>query len=345
MAWSLWSWLWGKEQRPGGAGRDPGQPLLPPVAAPPAAPRSTPQPPPQPTTTDPAPVPPPDGIGQPPVPNILKYPIAYELAVSSLSAAMRGDINKGLDSTGNNLMISVLGRPKGNITTRCSSSNLYPGLRKHLVWGVDVGPFKVAGLRPAVELLKKVMDDMRVEEPQVYHSLSSAGMLCVRRVRGGRSISNHSWGTAIDLMINGQLDARGDREVQYGLTRIYPIFNRHGFYWGIDFRTEDAMHFEVSRQKMEEWNAAGIFGGSSKISPIARMLDIGDRGPAVRKLQEDLSLLLDADTEIDGQFGQATRTLVIDFQRQNNLDVDGVAGPQTLTAIANAVAQKTAGAS
>jgi len=269
---------------------------------------------------------------------VLAYPLARELPVASLPAEMRRDINKGLNGTGNNLMISILGRPKGSIGVNCSSSGLYPNFKKHIVWGIDVGPFKVTGLRPAVELLKKVMDDIRVEEPEIYESLSSAGMLCVRRVRGGKSISNHSWGTAIDLMINGKLDARGDNEVQYGLTRIYPIFNRHGFYWGIDFRTEDAMHFEISRQKMQEWHAAGVFGSKSSLPRIATMLDIGDRGPEVRKLQEDLNVILDADIEVDGHFGQITRTLVLDFQRNNNLEVDGVAGPKTLKAISDAIA-------
>lgn len=277
----------------------------------------------------------PDGRGF----GLEERPWTAEISVRRLPQAMRDDINRDLNGTGNNLMLSVLGRPKASIGTRCSSSNLYPNFRKHLVWSVDVGPFKVSGLRPAVELLTKVMDDIREEEPEIYGTLSSAGMLCVRRVRGGRSISNHSWGTAIDLMINGRLDARGDNEVQYGLTRIYPIFNRHGFYWGIDFGTEDAMHFEVSRQKMEQWHREGMFGHGSSIPPIANMLDMGDRGPEVRKLQKHLNLLLDGELETDGSYGRDTRTLVLDFQRQHGLEVDGVAGPKTLAAIAAEIAK------
>jgi D-alanyl-D-alanine dipeptidase len=50
-------------------------------------------------------------------------------------------------------------------------------------------------------------------------------MLCARFVRGSTTtISNHSWGTAIDLTLDGVLDRRGDGRVQVGLTRIAPIF-------------------------------------------------------------------------------------------------------------------------
>jgi hypothetical protein len=72
-------------------------------------------------------------------------------------------------------------------------------------------------------------------------------MLCARFVRGSTTaISNHAWGTAIDLTLDGVLDRRGDGRVQVGLTRIAPIFNRHSWFWGAGFRTEDAMHFEGS---------------------------------------------------------------------------------------------------
>ena len=67
------------------------------------------------------------------------------------------------------------------------------------------------------------------------------------------SISNHPWGTAIDLTLNGVLDAYGDSHVQYGLTLIAPIFNRHGWYWGAAFGKEDGMHFEGGRALVSRW--------------------------------------------------------------------------------------------
>lgn len=72
-------------------------------------------------------------------------------------------------------------------------------------------------------------------------------MLCCRLVRGSRqTASNHSWGVAIDLKIDGELDRPGDGFVQSGLLRAYRFFHEEGWYWGAGFRREDAMHFELA---------------------------------------------------------------------------------------------------
>jgi hypothetical protein len=107
---------------------------------------------------------------------------------------------------------------------------------------------------PPVLSLKTVMADISNEQPAVYQALGTAGMLCCRLMRGSTTaISNHSWGTAIDLTLDGVLDAYGDDVVQYGLALISPIFNRHGWYWGAAFRKEDGMHFEGSQSLIDQW--------------------------------------------------------------------------------------------
>ena len=79
-------------------------------------------------------------------------------------------------------------------------------------------------------------------------------MLCARYVRGSQTnISNHSWGTAIDLTIEGQLDPRGNNQVQFGLQLIAPIFNAQGWFWGAGFTTEDGMHFEAGQALAGGW--------------------------------------------------------------------------------------------
>lgn len=160
-------------------------------------------------------------------------------------------INAGLDAVGNDYMLQRLGQPRdGGYSSLCQPPT-HPRLRRNLVTDT-VGPFRVTGLVPAVLSLKDVMADIRTEQPAVYRALGSAGMLCCRLVRGSAtSISNHSWGTAIDLTLNGVLDVYGNDTVQYGLTLIAPIFNRHGWYWGASFRKEDGMHFECSRDLIE----------------------------------------------------------------------------------------------
>ena len=55
----------------------------------------------------------------------------------------------------------------------------------------------------------------------------------------------------------------------------------------------------------------------------------GDRGVYVRYLQQKLTSKLYPLGNIDGIFGNATREAVIDFQRENGLDPDGIVGPKT----------------
>ena len=168
-----------------------------------------------------------------------------------------GTINAGLVSAGNDLMQARLGAPllNGGYTSLCQMPT-NPRLRKNLVTD-SVGPFRVTGLVPAVVSLKAVMADIGKDQPAVYAALGTAGMLCCRLVRGSATgISNHSWGTAIDLTIDGVLDAYGDDTVQVGLTLVAPIFNRHGWFWGAAFRKEDGMHFEGSKALVDTWVAA-----------------------------------------------------------------------------------------
>ena len=165
-----------------------------------------------------------------------------------------GTVNIGLSAVSNGHMLSMLGEPLlgGGYTAQCQTPT-QPRLRRNLVTDT-IGPFRVTGLVPAVLSLKDVMTDIAAEQPAAYRALGTAGMLCCRLVRGSTSaISNHSWGTAIDLTLNGVLDAYGDDKVQHGLTLIAPIFNRHGWYWGAVFRKEDSMHFEASCELIDEW--------------------------------------------------------------------------------------------
>jgi hypothetical protein len=167
--------------------------------------------------------------------------------------AIPANINAGLEGTSNAIMLKSLGSPRRSFGRDCLPVTL-PALKKRIL-SRNIGPFSITGLDLAVASLQAVMTDIQREKPSVYKVLGSAGMLCARLVRGSSSsISNHSWGTAIDLTLGRVLDPRGDGKVQYGLTLIAPIFNRHGWYWGAGFPVEDGMHFEVSRQLLASWD-------------------------------------------------------------------------------------------
>jgi hypothetical protein len=194
--------------------------------------------------TDPIPAPP-----NPPQPGGTDYSQLVDRPSPS-------SVNQGLTSPNASFMTSTLGTP-GALTTDCSSVT-NPNLERLLVTE-DVGPFRVTGLKPAVDSIRNIFATVRQDNPTLYSQLGTAGMLCVRKIRGGSSFSNHSWGTAIDIKINGQLDALGDGKTQIGLKELYPYFHREGFYWGGGYSTrEDSMHFEASEELVNQWKTQGV---------------------------------------------------------------------------------------
>jgi hypothetical protein len=136
-------------------------------------------------------------------------------------------INPGVHGAKQHTMLALLGNPRGNYSQECQPVT-NPTLSPLMVTD-SVGPFRVTGLLPAVQSLKEIMREILQNEAGIYHALGTAGMLCVRHVRGSSAaISNHSWGTAIDITLKGKLDVRGDGKVQLGLTKIAPLFNKIG---------------------------------------------------------------------------------------------------------------------
>jgi hypothetical protein len=245
--------------------------------------------------------------------------------------AIPSTTNAGVTSAKQATMLALLGNPRSDYTSECQPIE-HPGLKALVVFR-DLGAFKVRGLLPAVDSLERVIADIRVEAPLIHAALGTAGMLCARLVRGSQhAISNHSWGTAIDVTLNGVLDRRGDGKVQVGLTTIAPIFNRHGWFWGATFSTEDAMHFEVGDQLIRKWHAEGRFGALSPSAPPDDLLTIGDRGPEVRMLQKKLNERGAALKE-DGDFGTGTRAAVVAFQSAHGLAANGVVDKLTRAAL------------
>ena len=250
----------------------------------------------------------------------------------------RVNLNGSLRGARNKTMLAVFGSPRGSFSEKCQP--VTNERLRSLIVTEDVGPFRVTGLRPAVRTLRAILVDVRTAEPDIHDRLGTAGMLCARFVRDSTSaISNHSWGTAIDLTIDGILDARGDNKAQRGLLQIFRHFDNHGFYWGAAFPTEDAMHFEASDDLIREWQAKGELG---EVPPPATepdsLLEFGDRGAEVAALQQMLSKVLGISIKADGIFGPATRAAVLDFQsRTAGLAVDGVVGMQTLAALRKAL--------
>jgi peptidoglycan hydrolase-like protein with peptidoglycan-binding domain len=94
---------------------------------------------------------------------------------------------------------------------------------------------------------------------------------------------------------------------------------------------EESRRFRTSRQDynapfVQESRRFSASGGSN-------VLQLGDRGSQVRRLQEKLSDRGFNPGLIDGVYGGQTQNAVREFQLQNELFADGVAGKATLVAL------------
>jgi hypothetical protein len=242
------------------------------------------------------------------------------------------NINKGLSSAKNSTMLQILGMPRDHVDEKCRPIVNEPILS--LTVTEDVGPFKVSGLRPAVESLREVLAEIKAAHPQLHASLGTAGMLCARLIKNSTKLSNHSWGCAIDISIKGILDGldntKHDGKTLAGLAAMAPFFNEAGWYWGVGFSSfEDGMHFEIADETIRAWQANGKLGPDvAERVTTPSGLSLGDQGSEVRRLQEALAKL-GFDILPDGVFGPITHGIVIDFQATHELEPDGIVGPKT----------------
>ncbi len=164
----------------------------------------------------------------------------------------------GLTTPSSSDMVRILGRPRDSIDQTCRPMT-NPRL-KDMLRTEQVGPVRVTMLEPAMESFKRVMARIEAAEPALHAKLGTAGGLCVRATRGSSSFSSHSFGLAIDLKIDGELDAFRDGATQCALIFVADFFLEEGWVWGAHWRSvEDSMHFQVSEEKLEEWSAEGRF--------------------------------------------------------------------------------------
>jgi hypothetical protein len=180
----------------------------------------------------------------------------------------KSTLNLGLTSPGNNYLLELFGHPvlggKYRADGKCTTPD--NGELNALLVTKSVGPFRVTGLKPAVESLEDIFTRVRIEVPGLYAILGTSGMLCSRftkikqsdgSFKIGPKVSNHSWGAALDINLGGKLDTPGNNKTQRGLLILSTYFNSAGWYWGGAFPTEDAMHFEASKSLLSKWHKAG----------------------------------------------------------------------------------------
>jgi hypothetical protein len=173
-------------------------------------------------------------------------------------------VNIGLTSPKLATLRSILGEPRTDYTGDCQPIT---GPFKSRMVTKSVGPFRCTGVDVAVEALRDILTTVKTEVPDLYGILGTAGMTCARKVKLrqpdgtiklGTNPSNHSWGLAIDIKLDGALDRQGDNKCYRGLLILSRYFNAAGWYWGVSFPTEDAMHFEVADTTLRRWKKDGL---------------------------------------------------------------------------------------
>ena len=163
---------------------------------------------------------------------------------------------------------------------------------------------------------------------------------------GGATGSRHSKGDAADIVVAGVAPrevAKYAESIGIKGIGLYET-NADGHFTHVD--TRDVKSFWYGQNEAKRTT----FGGSTPApapSPAPApqpsinndVLSIGDTGEDVRELQEWLVKLgyNIGSKGPDGDFGSKTYAAVIDFQRKNNLDDDGIVGPLTKNAIKEAI--------
>jgi D-alanyl-D-alanine carboxypeptidase-like protein len=172
-------------------------------------------------------------------------------------------VNVGLSSPKLATLRSILGEPRPDYTGECQP--ITGSFKKRIVTR-SVGPFKCTGVDVAVDALADILATVKKEVPDLHAILGTAGMACARKVKLlqpngtiklGKNPSNHSWGLAIDIKLKGALDKQGDNKCFRGLLILSRYFNAAGWYWGVSFPKEDAMHFEVAESTLRRWKKEG----------------------------------------------------------------------------------------
>ncbi|MBQ1481018.1 MULTISPECIES: M15 family metallopeptidase [Sphingomonas] len=165
-----------------------------------------------------------------------------------------GTVNVGLTSPSSSEQITRFGGMPSAHMSQNDSPITNPQL-KYMIATESVGPFRVTGLRRAIVSLRAVLAEVPRDLPDLLALLSSAGIEVNRLQRGSRTkVSNHAWGSAIDLRVDGTLVPFGASYSLKGLDALVPYFNRAGWYWGGGYRSAgraDPMHFELGSVLMK----------------------------------------------------------------------------------------------
>ncbi|WP_152563318.1 M15 family metallopeptidase [Ruegeria halocynthiae] len=168
----------------------------------------------------------------------------------------RSEVNGVLIAPSTTFLEENLGKPREVLSEHCEP--ITNEVLKAKLETAIVGGLRVHLLEPAIRSLEEIFSVIEDRHPDLSQMLGVAGSLCVRNYGDYTPASSHSWGTAIDISLNGQLDNFNDEQVDVDLYRIALVFIENGWVWGGGFEKEDSIHFEVSEQQLRRWISEGV---------------------------------------------------------------------------------------
>lgn len=155
---------------------------------------------------------------------------------------------------------------------------------------------------------------------------------------GGATGSYHSQGKAADIVVDGATPlevAQYAESIGIKGIGLYET-DLDGHFVHIDTRTYKSFWYGQKQQ------ARSTFGGAkseeksgtyhkaqTKYSIKLYYAQLGDQGEDIRILQEILKVH-GYNIQASGKYDEATRQVVIDFQRKNKIGADGIVGVQTM---------------
>jgi len=120
-----------------------------------------------------------------------------------------------------------------------------------------------------------------------------------------------------------------------GHKRVRELLNKHGWVNIVDSLTgSECWHYEFREEKYEALKAEQGYAAMARamkeeIGNVSKIAQAETLTSEIMSLQEDLNKILGIQIQVDGIYGEQTKEAVLEFQRQNGLQIDGVAGPIT----------------
>jgi hypothetical protein len=174
--------------------------------------------------------------------------------------------NQGVSQAGSTWMRSNVGNipqpPCSNASPYTFYNSTVPASYRAQIETRSFGPnITITAHRATLDRLQTAFDQFRAYNAEAFGQLRSAGGFGVRQTinngvcNGG--ISNHSWGTAVDLYFGTHVDPAGDDLTQAGAVQLASYMNMNGFYWGAGFGNRDDQHFELGQEAILQALGAG----------------------------------------------------------------------------------------